>query len=472
MPREPTLARENWIATFSGVRIVYSARTGSKVPGQGKMVFRAPFFALLGGGILLAVLGSFDETFFSLVWPYNAGVLLLAVLAYGTTPTGRTVSIQRKVDPVMSVRVPNLVRVLLRNEGNTPLTFRYREEPPDEFAVDRREFDVTLHPGEEKELRFHVTPAERGDFFFRDSFIRLKSFGGLVFRQGRLPTREIIHVYPNILALRKFDLLKQRGHLRQIGIRRSRLKGVGTDFESLREYVSGDDYRKIEWKATARSRKLVVREFEAERNQPVILVIDYGRLMMADVDTTEKIDHVLDSALLLCNAAAAANDQVGLLVYADRVERWVPPKRGKSQVGFIVEALHALRAEPIEADAKGAFSYLAARWKRRGLVVVFTEIETEESARELITVLGPLSKRHICLVVTVADPEVRKTALARVQDSNTMFTKSAALIYQEEREIARLLLNQAGVRTLDAEPTELGAALVGYYLDIKATAQL
>ncbi len=409
---------------------------------------------------------------FLLIWPYNAAVLLLAIIAYAAAPSGANLSIERKFDPVMSVRENNLVRLLITNHGRQPISFLLRDEAPESFLADKREFEVHLLPGQTTEIRYHVTPAKRGDFFFRGSFIRAKSFGGIVYRQTLIPTRQIVRVYPNVLALRKFDLLKQRGHLKQIGVRRSRLKGIGTDFESLRDYVPGDDYRKIEWKATSRRGKLIVKEFESERNQPVILVIDTGRLMMADVENTEKFDLVLDAALLLCNAAATANDQVGVLVYGDRVQRWISPKRGRTQVGLIIEALHALKAEPFEPDSLGAFSFLAAKWKRRGLIVVFTDLETPEAAKQILHVLGPLAKRHICLVVTVSDPEVRTASAMTITGERQMYEKTAAILYQEERVMAQLLLNQVGVRTLDAEPKELGSALVNYYLDVKATARL
>ncbi|MCH8274323.1 MAG: DUF58 domain-containing protein [Armatimonadetes bacterium] len=436
------------------------------------MILHGRLFGLLAGGLLLAFIALMDPSVLRLVWPYHLGLLLLAWATYFLAPKGSQVRLERRFDRVMSVRVPNLVRLRVTNDGDAPIRFRLRDEPPEEFEADRQEFDLRLEPGESRDLRYHVTPRDRGDFFFRDSFIRAPAPLGLVSRQSRLPTREIVRVYPNLLAVREFDLLKQRGHLRQIGIRRSRLKGVGTDFESLREYTAGDDFRKIEWKATARRGRLMVKEFEAERNQPVILVIDHGRLMMAEVGPAEKLDLVLDAALLLSNAAATAHDQVGLLVYADKVERWIAPKRGRMQVGAIIEALHALRAQPIEPDSKGAFGYLAARWKRRGLMVVFTEIEDPDAARGMLAVLGPLARRHLCLVVTVSDPHLRSQLAADIETPSGPFLRTAAALYQREREAAHRLLNQQGVRTLDAEPEELGAALVNYYLRIKATAQL
>jgi len=429
------------------------------------MVFRSGFFLLLSGSLVLSTLGIADERFLDLVWPYTALVLLLAFVSHRTAPDGRELRIERRMDRVLSVGVENLVRLLVVNESDRLIRCVLREEPPPEFQFDRREFVVQLAPGRSVELRYHVTPRERGDYFFRDTFYRATGWLGLVFRQQELKTRQVVRVYPNVLALRKFDLLKQRGHLREIGIRRSRLRSLGTDFESLREYVPDDDYRRIDWKATARRGNLIVREYEAERNQSVVLVLDYGRLMMADAGGRKKLDHVLDSSLLLANAVIHANDQLGLMVYGDRVERWIPPKRGKSQLGEIIEAVHDLEAEPIASDAYSAFAYLSARWKRRSLIVVFTELDQPETAKQLLSILAPLARHHVCLVVTVSDPNARRLAA-----SSDPFVSAAARLVQEDRERASRYLRQSGVRTLDSEPENLAAALVNCYLDIKAAA--
>lgn len=436
------------------------------------MILRPAAFALLLLGAGLGALGAYDERFFALVWPYNLAVIALAAVTFGLAPSGKNLRLERKFDRVLSVRVPNLIRLRVTNEGESALRFRLRDEPPPQFSVDRQEFEMSLEPGESREVRYHVTPMRRGDFFFRDSFIRAVGPLGLVYRQSRVASREIVRVYPNVLALREFDLLKQRGHLRQIGIRRSRLRGVGTDFESLRDYMLGDDYRRISWKATARKGRIIVKEFEAERNQPVVIVVDHGRLMMAEVEGVSKLDLVLDAALMLANAAATASDQLGLLVYADRVHRWIPPKRGKGQVGAVIEALHALDAEPIEPDSKAAFNYLAARWKRRSLIVIFTEIEEPAAAKELVGVLGPLARRHVCLVVSVSDPELKAQLRADPRAPGGQFLRASAALYDEGRKAAQLLLQHQGIRTLDSEPEDLALDLVNYYMEIKATQQL
>ncbi|KAA0224982.1 DUF58 domain-containing protein [Fimbriimonadia bacterium ATM] len=436
------------------------------------MVLRPTFFLLAAVGPLMALGGYASPVLLQFVWPWQILIIALAIASYAMAGKAENLVVERKFDRVLSVRERNLVRVVLTNDGDDEIAFTFRDEVPPEFDAEENEFEVRLLPGERREYRYHVTPVRRGDFFFLDSFVRINGPLHLAARVVRMDTKEIVRVYPNVLALRKFDLLKQRGHLRQIGIRRSRLKGVGTDFESLREYVSGDDIRKVEWKATARRHRLMVKEYEAERNQSIVIVLDYGRLMMAEVEGVVKLDLVLDAALMLGNAAANANDMLGLLVHADRLEKWLPPARGRAQVGRVIEALHALQAVEEEPDLRGAMDYLGSRWKRRSLVVVFTEIESVDTAKDLLATLSPLARRHLCLVVTVADPKHRSMLNPAGETLYDEFIRASARLYQEERDEAKRLLNAGGVKTLDSEPQDLAADLVNFYMDVKATAAL
>jgi len=272
--------------------------------------------------------------------------------------------------------------------------------------------------------------------------------------------------------LKEFDLLKQQGRLKEIDIRRSRLRGLGTEFESLREYSEGDDYRKIDWKASARRSKLVVRQYEQERNQVVIVVVDIGRHMLAEVNGVRKLDHVLDSLLMLVNAAAVAGDQIGLLVYADTVRRYIPPAKGRSQVGFIIDAIHDLIAEPVESDGAAAYSYLGSRWKRRSLMVAFTDVLDKDRAKDVSSSLGPLSRRHLILLARVGDPRLREVLEKPVDDVPSMYQKTAARMLKADAFEAQTVLESAGIHTLDAEPQDLAAALVSYYFYVKEQALL
>jgi uncharacterized protein (DUF58 family) len=396
--------------------------------------------------------------------------LALIVVAWGTArlaPSTDGLRLRRRFDAVLSVRAANKVVVTVENEGDETVRALLRDEAPPTYAATRREFPVRLDPGRQVELVYHLTPPERGDDTFRGTYLRVACPLGLVAKDVRLPTEEPVRVYPNVLALREFDLLKQRGRLKEMGIRRTRARGLGMEFESLREYNEGDDYRKIDWKASARRGKLVVRQYEQERNQSVLLCIDIGRHMLAEVNGVRKLDHVLDALLMLTNAASLAGDFVGLLVYADTVRRYIPPRKGRNQVGIIIEAIHDLVAEPVESDPGGAFAYLASRWNRRSLLINFTDYEDADRARDLVISFGPMRHRHLTLLVRVLDPrfdEVLAAPLASVKD---MYMQAAANLLLEDRRSAKTVVSSSGIHTLDSEPQTLAANLVSYYFMVK-----
>ena len=430
------------------------------------MVPTKRFWALVALGIPFAALAAFAGLP-SAAFLYD---LILVLAAYGSTflaPSTARLSLRRKFDSVLSVRAANKITLTLENDGPETIRAILRDEPPPLFEATPKEFKVVIGSHRPLELTYHVTPTERGSENFRGTYLRIDCPLGLAVKEVRLPTEEPVRVYPNVLALREFDLLKQQGRLKELGIRRSRARGLGTDFESLRDYTQGDDYRKIDWKASARRAKLVVRQFEQERNQCVILCIDIGRHMLAEVNGVRKLDHVLDALLMMTNAAALAGDFVGLLVYADNVRRYIPPRKGRSQVGIIIEAVHDLVAEPVESDPVTAFGYLATRWKRRSLLVNFTDYEDVDRARDLAIAFGPMARRHLALICRVQDPRVDDVLQAPVATIDDMYRKAAASMLMEDRKAATMLVGAAGIHNLDSEPEDLAANLVSFYFHVK-----
>lgn len=430
------------------------------------MVPTKRFWWLVALGLPLAAIAyQADQPY--LLWTYNIALLAATIVTARLSPSPKSILVRRKFDPVLSVRAANKITIQLENEGLEPVRGLMREEPPAGCVASRQEFLLSIKPESIAEYDYFLTPAERGSDYFRGTYMRLKCPLGLVERQVKLNTEQPVRIYPNILALREFELLKQQGRLREIGIRRSRQRGLGTEFESLREYAEGDDYRKIDWKASARRDKLIVRQFEQERNQAVIIVIDVGRGMLSEVNGVRKLDHALDSCLMLTHAAAMAGDFVGLLVYSDIVKRYIPPKKGRSQVGIIIEALHDLVAEPVESDPKAAFSYLAARWKRRALLVTFTDCEHQEKALELATALGPLVRRHLALIARVSDPKLKEAASIELAEVRGMYQRAAAALLMKDRKEAGVALSTANIHSLEAEPQDLASALLNFYFMVK-----
>ncbi|HWD37436.1 MAG TPA: DUF58 domain-containing protein [Fimbriimonas sp.] len=396
--------------------------------------------------------------------------LLLILAAWITTrlaPDGASLRVSRAFDPVLSVRAWNKIRLKLENDGVESVSLVVRDEPPALFQSTTREFSVRLQPGDQADFEYTVRPKERGSDSFQGTFVRVRCPFGLAYKQLKLDTTQDVRVYPNVLALREFDLLRQQGRLREIGIRRSRFRGLGSDFESLRQYTEGDDFRKIDWKATARRGEVVVRQFEQERNQVVIVCIDIGRHMLSEVDGVRKLDHVLDSLLMLANAATIAGDLIGLVVFADNVRRYLPPRKGRNQMGLVIEACHDLVAEPLESDLGGAMAYLSQRWNRRSLVVTFTDCEDPDRARELLNAFVPVSRRHLALLCRISDPRINEVELAPTATLRDAYAKTAATLLTEDRKAAYSIMTSAGVHVLDSEPQDLAANLVNFYFSVK-----
>lgn len=433
---------------------------------EGAVIPTRRFWLLIGLGIPLAMVAGFVESA-GIILAYDALLILAAYITFRLCPPASNLKLKRKFDPVLSVRVPNHIEVTIENDGLESMRGRLRDEPPPGFAVSRHEFPIKLGPGESSVIDYRVTPPIRGSDIFRGTYVRILCPFGLVEREYKLTTEQPVRVYPNVLALREFDLLKQKGKLRELGIRKSRMRGLGTEFESLRDYADGDDFRKLDWKASARRGKLTIRQYEQERNQPVILCIDIGRRMLSEVNGISKLDHALDSLLMLCHAASMAGDHVGLLVYSDRVQRYIPPRKGRNQIGYVIEAIHDLMAEPVESDPLTAFSYLASRWKRRTLIVNFTDVEDAGEAKALATALSPLSRHHLILLARVADPRMKDLLHTDLDQIEDLYKKAAALMLVDDRKLAGSTLDSFGVHSLESEPQDLAAALVSFYFMVK-----
>ncbi|HRJ27109.1 MAG TPA: DUF58 domain-containing protein [Fimbriimonadaceae bacterium] len=423
---------------------------------------------LFAAGFLLAPLAFWIPGAERLLWAYNGVLLILVVGSSRLVPPASAISIQRRFDPVLSNRVENWVHMTLANESPVPLRGRIRDEAPEGFGVEGNERDFSISPGKEAHWSYKVRPFVRGPNEFRGTYVRLKAPLGLCEVDRRIDPGQPLRVYPSVLALKEFELLKQRGRLNLMGIRKARIKGLGTEFQSLRDYQD-DDYRRIDWKASARRNKLVVRDYEVERNQAVLVCLDVGRRMLSEVDGVAKIDFMLDAALMLVHAANVGGDQTGLIVFSDAVKRYVPPKKGRHQSGVILDTIHALLAEPVESNYQAAMAYLGSRWKRRSLVVVFTDAENDDQARDLVAALSPIAKRHLVFVVRVSDPRLKEMAELQVTGMDNLYQKAASSWYFSERRQADSRLRAANLQSIEAEPQDLSAALVTAYLHAKAT---
>lgn len=331
---------------------------------------------------------------------------------------------------------------------------------------------ITIPPGDTRWETLPVQPRRRGRETAGWVAIRSRGPFGLAIRARRRDLPWTALVFPNIPANRLRATVAEASRRREAGLKAVRRFGEGRVFESLREFVPGDDPRHIDWKATARRQKLMTRLFEEERRQQVMLVIDAGRLLTARVGRADRFEHVVNAALNIAFAAQGHNDDVGIMVFADTVQHYVAPQRGRRGLSEVLETLAAIQPTLVEPDYPGAFRYLAVRNRKRALTVLFTDVIDAGASSALVANTRSLLPRHLPLAVTVRDTELEAVAISRPASNQAAYRKAAAEALLLAREDALASMRRSGVLVLDVPPEHAGAAVVDAYSEIKRRGRL
>ena len=400
-----------------------------------------------------------------LIW----GALLLA--DWRMTPDASAWSLSRHHDERLSLAASNriVVRVLRRGSGPA-LPIWVRDDFPTSFALEDDPHILTTVsvPGQMVEVAYTVRPPRRGDYRFGDLHLRWRSTLGLLLRQATFAAAAPVKVYPNLVDVRKYDLLLRRNRLWELGLRATRLLGRGSEFERLRDYSPDDDYRRINWRATARRGKPISVEYETERSQTVIALLDTGRMMRSPVGEIAKLDYAINAVLLLGYVAAQKGDRIGLLAFADVPHTWVAPRSGKAQFHRLLAQLYAVESQPVEPDYTAAVAYVATKQAKRSLVLLFSDLTGALYTQTLAAQLAHLQRRHLVVLVTLRDPTVQAMARQTVDDSRTLYQRTVAERLLDERQMTLEQLQRQGVLTLDVPADELSIAVINRYLELKA----
>lgn len=401
-----------------------------------------------------------------------AGVYLLLcvflfALDWRLAETVTRFDITRIHDTKMSMGADNPVTLRIRNRGSRPAVVHVRDEPPIDFKVDQHVLQADIAPRTTWEKTYYAHPFRRGDYEFGSINLRWQGPLGLIMKQGFIEADVPVKVYPNLLNIRQYDILLKQNRLQEMGLRHARLFGEGTEYERLREYVPDDDYRRIDWKASARRNRPITVEYQTERSQNIMLVLDIGRMTKSPVARMAKLDYVINTALLLAYVATGKGDKVGLMTFADDIGAFLMPRQGRGQFYQILELLYGVEAQPVEPDYGLAFSYLGHKIRKRSLIVVFTELSGGLGMQTLMTTITPLSKHSLPLIVTISDPDIHKVAKQKPVDSFTTYQRVVAEKLLEERKLILDGLKRKGVLTLDVPANSLSLAVINHYLELK-----
>jgi uncharacterized protein (DUF58 family) len=349
----------------------------------------------------------------------------------------------------------------------------YDRLPATLSAAGARSGEHTVPAGGELALPFTITGRDRGSWPLGPVVLRVEGRLGLVRRTIRHEPADSVLVVPSMTGVRQLRLLAIQHRLRDAGLRNIRRRGEGTSFANLREYVTGDDPRHVDWKATARRRKLITREYSVEQGQTVMIAIDAGRMMTQLSDGVPRFEYALSSALLLADVAAQSRDNVGLLLFDDEVRAFVPASRAGQSVERIRRALIPATASMAEPDYATAFRLLSERHRKRSLIVLFTDVVDPRASRALIAHTARSAARHMLLVVALRNDQLMEAAVPGAHASAAeLFESAAAEELVAAREEALVRMRRAGVQVLDVSPAEMTPAVINRYLEIKARGSL
>ncbi len=402
----------------------------------------------------------------------NALLLLVFIIDWLLAPKPSSVAIERDLPPLLTLDTAGVVSWTVRNPHRRRLFVGLADALPPSFRYEKRRVSMSVPGHGTATAQTPINPSRRGKFVISDLVLRVDGPLHLAARQGRRSQPNILKVYPPFRSRKEAELRIEKARILEVGSRSVRGHGGGTEFEQLREYSVDDDFRRMDWAATARIGKPIVRSYRAEQNQNVVLLLDCGRVMAGRVDDVPRLEHAMDAVMTMATVASRLGDRVGLVAFDDGVRSEVASAHGPSQPARITEAMYELDARLTESDYRGAFVHTLSRFRRRSLVVVLTELAEQGVSETLRPALPLILRNHLVVVASVRDPDVSTWARSVPTETNKAYRKAAAVGALDDRRLTVASLRHLGATVVDAVPGKLAASLADAYLQVKATGRL
>lgn len=413
----------------------------------------------------LGILTAFEVTQLWL-WQATGMVLLAAMLAdaYAARSLRGLVSVQRELAHSLPVGTLQTVHLRLTAEG--AVAGWLTDAHPPSFETPDLPLAFSLQPNRWLRLAYRARLTERGPQQFGEIMLRLRSPLRLWLSTQHAGGKDTVRVYPDFARVTQYTLLASDDRLSQMGVLRRQRRGTGLEFQQLRDYRQDDSPRQIDWKASARSRKLISREYEDERDQQIVFLLDCGQRMRARDDTLSHFDHALNAVLLLAYVALRQGDAVGLSSFAHAEPRFVPPRKSIATVSALLNTVYDLQPSLETPDYLAAAAQLGLRLSRRAMVVIVTNLRDEDDDT-LRPALAQLRRKHLVLLASLKESVLELTRNAPIANFEEALTHAAAIEYSQSRARQLALLRQSGVQILDVEPAQLPLALINRYWALK-----
>jgi uncharacterized protein (DUF58 family) len=430
------------------------------------------FFMLLFVGLVWLVPSFVDLRFVYALLAWDLFVVVAWLVDLTSLPKPGQILIKRTWRSPAALSLQAEIALTVENLSTKTITANVVDTVPSQLREQPPSFTLRVPAKGEAASSYFVRPAQRGDAVLGDCYVRYQGKLRIAEKWVRAPLEQKVRIYPNLDEARRHSIHLLRSRQLAVEKRRTQVRGIGREFESLREYQLGDEYRDICWTAAARRAKLVTRLYQIERSQTVWIVVDSGRLMRARVGNLSKLDLAVNAALSLAQVALYSGDRVGLVAYGRGIRRQLPAAKGSAHLRQVIEQLALVREESAEADHLQLAGRLLTDQKRRSLIVWLTDLAETAMTPEVIEAASMMMPRHLVLFVVIGQPDLGELASTRPEGESEMYRVAAAQEMLHRREMLLAKLRERGALAMEVNSGVVSPLLVNAYLQIKERSQL
>lgn len=435
------------------------------------LYFTVFFYACMGVFIILFTYIHFDYYYLNFIL-----ILSLLIFILGST-LSEIIMLYRFKQPIVAKRLTgeklsngdfNDITIQITNKYPFSVLIRLIDEAPIQFQLRKLSYSILMNPGETKNITYTLRPTRRGEYMFGNINVFAKTIMPLVQRKIIIPAETTLPVYPSFIQMRKYEIMAISNRLTMIGVKKMRRIGHNLEFDQIREYVIGDDYRTVNWKATARRSKLMANQYMDERAQPVYCMIDMGRVMKMPFNELTLLDYSINASLVISNVALIKHDKAGIITFSHKTDSFLQAERKASQMQKIMELLYRQKTGFLETSYELLFSTVIRRINQRSLLLLFTNFETVASMHRQLPYLRQLAKRHLLVVIFFRNTELVSFIQKPATHTEQVYLKTIAEKFDFEKRLIVKELEKHGIASILTAPENLTVNTLNKYLELKA----
>lgn len=366
----------------------------------------------------------------------------------------------------------NTIRIFLKSKYSFAARMKVIEEAPHQFQLRNNLFFTKLLPNKETQVIYELRPTKRGEYQFGRINCYAQSPIALVSRRFIFDQSMKIPVYPSIIQLKKYELRAISHNLKELGIKKIRKLGHSLEFEQIKEYVKGDDFRTINWKATARKAQLMVNQYQDEKSQQVYSIIDKGRMMKMPFEQLSLLDYSINSSLVISNVAIGKQDKAGIITFSDRLGTMLPATKKAGQMNKILELLFNQKTKYLESDFEKLYTRIRRDVKQRSLLILFTNFQTQNGLKRQMHYLRKINKQHLLVVVIFKNTELAGLINKTAKSVREVYEQTIAEKFSMEKKLIVKELQAHGIHSILTEPKNLSINVINKYLELKSRAAI